>query len=75
MLKNINMFHYYQRQGIAKKLIDFAIDEYYMSKEVYGDDFKLKGDVVNPNMVNYLKSKGFVIDDEEHGHILMTYEE
>jgi len=64
----------YQRQGIAKQLIDYAIGEYDMNQEAYGDDYKLKGDIVNPNMVGYLKSKGFMVDDEIQGHILMTYD-
>ena len=64
----------YQRQGIAKKLINFAIGEYDMNREAYGDDYKLKGDVVNPNLVGLLKNVGFEIDDEMQGHTLMTYE-
>ena len=38
-------------------LIDAAIDEYEFNKEVYGDDFKMEVDVINPKLKEILENK------------------
>lgn len=59
----------YRRKGIAKKLIDTALDEY---RSLSDSGIKLKLEVVNPNLVEYLKKLGLK-ETEKHGDtIIMT---
>lgn len=64
-----------QRKGIAKRLIDDAISVYHMNREAYGDDYYLVGDVVNPNIIDYLTTVGFEIDEVSGEHTIMRYRE
>lgn len=63
----------YQGQGIGKKLVDIAIQEYNESKEAFGDDTIMRVDVVNRDkMKPLLLKKGFKVEQESHGHTIMS---
>ncbi len=48
---------HYHNKGLFEMLIDAAIDEYEFNKEVYGDDFKMEVDVINPKLKEILENK------------------
>jgi len=58
----------YQRRGVAKKLIDFAMQEKEDLSDAYGGlEYDL--DVTNPHMRAYLKQLGFIGDGRSMTHI------
>lgn len=64
----------YQGQGVGKKLADIAIDTYRQDKEAYGEDAIMRAYVVNNKMKDILLKKGFKIESELPGQIIMTME-
>lgn len=61
----------YRRQGIGKKLIKIAIEEYDSVEEAFPDS-KMKADVVSPQMVKLLQKEGFEIEEDIYGHTIMV---
>lgn len=67
----------YQNMGLSKILIEGALGEYEMQKDVYdeiGNDFQMEVDVINPKLAKILKSKyGFhVIGELSQNRVLMS---
>jgi ribosomal protein S18 acetylase RimI-like enzyme len=63
----------YQGQGIGKKLVDIAIQEYNESKEAFGDDAIMRVDVVNQDKMKPLLLKmGFKVEQESQNHTIMS---
>jgi GNAT superfamily N-acetyltransferase len=65
----------FQGRGLGKKLVDITLDEYNDSKEAYdsGEGTIIRADVVNQEkMKPLLLGKGFDIENEVHGHTIMT---
>ena len=60
----------WQRQGIASQLIDDALSEFNMNSEYY-DEPKIEVDVVNPNLINHFKKRGFEIINQINNHTIM----
>ena len=58
-----------RRQGIAKNLINIALNNFSMYEEM---DANIKLDVVNKDLENYLKSIGFKTIDIIENHTIMT---
>lgn len=67
----------YQNMGLSSELIEAAISEYEDQKDVYGDDFKMEVDVINPKLANILDKKyGFnVVGNISQDRVLMTIDE
>jgi len=67
----------YQNMGLSSKLIEAAISEYEQQKEIYGDDFKMEVDVINPKLAKILQNKyGFyVVADIDQNRVLMSIDE
>ena len=61
----------FQKLGLGKKLLKFALDSYSENKQAYGEDYKMKLDVVNPVMESMLRSRGFKEVGRERGITLM----
>jgi hypothetical protein len=59
----------FRRQGIAAKLTSIGLSEYQNYKEA---GYKLKFDVVNPDMEKFLLKKGFKVRKKVGGHTIMT---
>lgn len=59
----------FRRQGIAAKLTNIGLSEYQNYKEA---GYKLKFDVVNPDMEKFLLKKGFKVRKKIGGHTIMT---
>jgi ribosomal protein S18 acetylase RimI-like enzyme len=55
-------------QGIGKKLIDYGLSEFQQLPE----DYELKLDVVNPDLVNHLLKRGLKVVGKTGGHTTMT---
>lgn len=64
----------YRRQGIAKELIGNAVSEFDFRSEA-DPEIVMQVDVVNPDMVNYMNSLGFVIKEQTKDHVIMEFEE
>jgi ribosomal protein S18 acetylase RimI-like enzyme len=67
----------YQNMGLSNILIEEAIAEYKIQKEMYDDmgkDFKMEVDVINPKLAQILKNKyGFyVVGELSKNRFLMT---
>lgn len=67
----------YQNMGLSNILIEEAITEYKIQKEMYDDmgkDFKMEVDVINPKLAQILKNKyGFYVAGElSQDRVLMT---
>ncbi len=63
----------YQRQGIGKMLIDAGIDTFQSEYIDMNPDAKLRLNVVNHDLVNYLVSIGFIVKDRIGDHVIMDY--
>ncbi len=61
----------FQKLGLGKKLLEFALDTYSENKQAYGEDYKMKLDVVSPVMESMLRSRGFKEVGRERGITLM----
>jgi ribosomal protein S18 acetylase RimI-like enzyme len=67
----------YQNMGLSSKLIDAALQEYNIQKDMHdevGDDFKMEVDVINPRLAKILQSKyGFnVVGELSQDRVLMS---
>ena len=60
----------YRHKGIGKELIKIGIAEYQQLKFDI-EDLQLILDVVNPNLIKYLKKLGFKIINQEKDHTIM----
>ena len=60
----------WQKRGIASQLIDGALNEFNMNSEYY-DEPKIEVDIVNPNLINHFKKRGFEIINEINNHTIM----
>ena len=56
-------------KGIGKKLIDFGLSEYNQ----LSDDYTIKLDVVNNNLINHLKKRGLKVVQQFSGRSIMTF--
>jgi ribosomal protein S18 acetylase RimI-like enzyme len=67
----------YQNMGLSSKLIQAAIGEYEHQKEMYGDDFRMEVDVINPKLAQILEKKyGFhVVANITQDRVLMSIDE
>lgn len=61
----------YRGKGIGKKLADAGLGEYNQMAVEFGMPLKL--DVVNPNLIPYLKRKGLEIVGQQGGHTIMSF--
>jgi len=64
----------HRRKGIAKELIRNAVQEFDFRSEA-DPEIVMQVDVVNPDMVNYMNSLGFVIKEQTKDHVIMEFEE
>lgn len=62
----------YQRQGLAKKMTKDALSEYFQQILDMDPNAKLELDVVNPNMIDFLKRQGLDVVQTIGGHTLMS---
>ena len=64
----------YQNMGLSHKLIQSAIDEFNFRKDIYGDEYKMEVDVINPKLAKILASKyGFYkVADITQDRVLMS---
>ena len=67
----------YQNMGLSHELIQAAIDEFNFRKDMYGDEFKMEVDVINPKLAKILANKyGFYkVADISQDRILMSLDE
>jgi ribosomal protein S18 acetylase RimI-like enzyme len=63
----------YQRQGIGKMLIDAGINTFQAEYIDMNPDAKLRLNVVNHDLVNYLVSIGFIVKERIGDHVIMDY--
>lgn len=67
--------HDHRKKGIARSLVQVAIDQYEQLKDAFGEEFHMEIDVINPDMERLLKSMGFkVYKTLGKDHVHMTKE-
>jgi hypothetical protein len=60
-----------QKNTIGSKLINFGIQEFKSLQEMSDVEYKLKLDVVNPNLISYLERLGFHKKVQYPNHVIM----